>query len=730
MKVSILRYPLRRLGCLLLVLSLLLSMLIGSAYASPQPKEDGYVPLSIENDYYTLTVSEEDGHFTLTDRQTGSQIHSYPDGVQEDDSMKRAGRMQVQSALHVVLFDPETQAKTTLYSLPDSVNSGDMTVQRLEKEYVVRYYFASGDVTVPVHYTLDGKRLVVSIIPEEIEEKATSILMSVAIHPYFFSGTSTQDGYLLVPDGSGSLINFNNKKYTTSPYKQKVYGIDLANYRYSKVDYTRSVVMPVFGIGKSDGMVLGVITAGAGDAYIEANPGITQVSYNGAYASFTLMGQDVRVYSEDNRTDVDIYPESRNGVELLQVTYLLRQGTENDYADMAGMYREYLVDTYGLTRVDSDDYPLYLDVYIATMRNKSFLGVPYLGVEKLTTYAQAQNMVEQLQSVGASVSVRLNNWSKQTVRGKVLRSSSLLGSKKELLRLQQTVEKSGMLYMAGNLSEVYQPGLFDRFFLFAENMRNSVINYQEFNLATNLPKDSSHYLLNLPSVEKMSGKFGASLSKLGLNGVSVTGLGNMYTDYSVENSSLTAVEQVYGKAITGLADNGLQVALEGGYQYALGQASLILDLPAGDSLFEICDRAVPFYAIALHGYVPFALEPINAAAEPQKALLQTLETGCGLYFRWMDAQAEKVMYSRNADLYNATSANWMELAKKTYTEYASFMQGKQSLLILDHTYLTDDVVRTVYEDGSYVIINYGNEPYADGATEVAPLSYSTGKGMK
>ncbi len=730
MKAFILRYPLKRLGCLLLTLSVLLSMFVGSAYASSQYQKQEYLPLSIENEDYALTISEEDGRFTLTDRRTGDRIHSYPDGVQEDSSMKRAGRMQVRSALHVVLFDPETQAKTTLYSLPDSVNSGGMTVQRLEKEYVVRYYFASGEVTVPVHYTLDGARLVVSILPEEVEEKTDNILMSVSIHPYFFSGNSTEEGYLLVPDGSGSLIDFNNKKYTATPYKQKVYGIDLANYRYSQVDYTRSVVMPIFGVGKSDGMMMGVISAGAGDAYVEANPGITQISYNGAYATFTLMGQDTRVYSEDNRADVDIYPEGRNDTELLQITYLMRRGTENDYADMAGMYREYLVDTYDLSRVESDAYPLYLDIYIATMRNKSFLGVPYLGVEKLTDYEQAEAMVEQLQSAGASVTVRLNNWSKQTVRGKALRSSSLLGSKKALLRLQQTVEKSGSLYLAGNLSEVYQPSLFDRFFLFAENMRNSVINFQEFNLATNLPEDSSHYLLNLPNVEKMSDKFGASLSKLGVNGVSVVGLGNMYTDYSAEKIGLTTLEQTYEKAIAGLAERGLQVALDGGYQYALGQASLILDLPAGDSLFEICDRAVPFYAIALHGYIPFALEPVNAAAEPQKALLQTLETGSGLYFRWMEAEAEKVMYSRNADLYNATASDWMELAEKTYAEYASFMQGKQALVIADHSYLTGDVVRTVYEDGSYVIINYGDEPYTDGTAEIAPLSYRTGKGMK
>ena len=93
----------------------------------------------------------------------------------------------------------------------------------------------------------------------------------------------------------------------------------------------------------------------------------------------------------------------------------------------------------------------------------------------------------------------------------------------------------------------------------------------------------------------------------------------------------------------------------------------------------------------------------------------------------MEAEAGKVMYSRNDDLYNAQAANWMDTAKGTYAEYAAFMKGKQALLITDHTYLTADVTRTVYEDGSFVIVNYGDTAYtADGVT-VEPLSYATGK---
>ncbi len=710
--------------------------------AEPQEAGEGYQPLSIDNAYYSLSVSEEDGRFTLTDKQTGACIHSYPDGVEDDRSMKNAGRLRVRSALFVTLFDKNTQATVDLFSLTDSVNNGGMTVSRNEKEYVVRYHFTANDVTIPVHYTLDGGRLVVAVLPEEIQENGSALLKEIAIHPYFYSGTTTDDGYLLVPDGSGALIRFNNQKYNLAAYKQKVYGEDLSLFRYSSVEYTQPVLMPIFGIGResaggeadknaSPGMLLGVVTGGAGDAYINASPGIGTVSYNGAYPSFDLLPRDIRSYEDDNRLDVDIYPETRSDVKLLEVTYLLRTGGDTSYAAMAGMYREYLVETYGLTRIQDDSYPLYLDLYMSTMRNKSLLGVPYLGVETLTTFKQAQSIVERLQEQDIPVVARLNNWSDQTVRGKVLNRSSLLpsvGSKADLLSLKETLEnRGGALYLSGNLSEIYQRGIFNQFYDYAENMRNAVIEYQEFNLATNFKEDSHHYLLSLDSILKYTAAFGKSVSKLGFQTIGIDGLSNMFTDYSSPNPSMTTTADAYAQAAASLKESGMRVALSGGSQYALGSAALILDLPGSDSLFEICDETVPFYAIALHGYIPFALEPINAAAEPARAFLQTLETGSGLYFRWMQADAEKVRYSRNDDLYSASADVWMESAIAHYKEYAAFMAGKQSLTITNHERLRGDVVRTTYEDGSYVAVNYGDTVYNGQGLRIEAMSYVTGK---
>ena len=703
-----------------------------SGNASKNESESGYKAISVDNDYYRLNVNEEDGRFTLFNKRNGHQIHSYPDGLDEDRSMKNAGRIRVRSALFITVLDVNTEAKTILYSNTDSVNEGGLKVTASGNDIVAEYDFKLNDVVVPVHYTLDGERLLISVLPDEIRETGSLMVTDISIHPYFYSGNSTENGFMLVPDGSGSLIYFNNKKYTVSPYIQKVYGRDLSLYQFSKVEYAQPVLMPIFGISKESGSVLGVITAGSGDAYLEASPGIGISSYNCAYATFKLMAQDMMAYPNDNRTDVDVYPEERNDTKLLQVSYTIREESNLSYVKLAELYREYLIEAYGLKRIGKSSYPVYLDFYMSTIRKKSFLGVTYMGVETATTFNEAQSLVEKLHKMGIPTVVRLNNWSDQTVRGKVLNGADMLssvGSKKDLESLKAAVEKNGRLYLNGNISEVYSKGYFARFFSYAKNMRMSTIEYQEYNLATNFLSDSVHYLLSHKNILKYSSKFGKAVSGLGFNTISVDGLNNMFTDYSADKVSMSGTVDIYQQALWQLKDSGLNVAVTGGNQYALGDASLILGMPGSDSMFEVCDESVPFYAIALHGYVPFAIEPINISADPEKAYLKTLETGSGLYFQWIQAAGEKVRYSRNSELYCSNADAWMESALSHYEKYQKFMSDKQSQIIIGHQQLAENVYRTTFEDGSYVIVNYSSTVYQAGGFRIEAMSYNFGKDL-
>ena len=717
---------------LILILSIIVCLVPVNAFGENDTISDVdlYNAISINNEFSRIEISDEDGRIKIIDNQSGESIYSYPDGVDDDRSMKNAGRLRVKSALYITLFNKETEAETTLYSMPDSVNEGGFSAKRFENEYIAEYNFPVYGVTVPVHYTLDGKNLIVSVLTDELVESDTVFLMDISIHPCMYCGTMDDDGYLLVPDGSGSLIYFNNRKYSAASYKQKVYGTDLSVSQYSHVEDTNPVVMPMFGIGKADGMMIGIISAGAGDAFVEGSPGLGSVSYNCAYSSFRLLSRDLVAYPNDNRTDVYVYPESRNDTEMLQITYIFQNGNSPSYDDMAGMYREYLVEEFNLQKMESEDYSLYLDLYMSTIRKKSFLGISYDGVEKLGSFKEAEKTVSLLHDMEISTVVRLNNWSYETVWGKALKGIRTLlsiGSKRALKLLNNEINVNGRMYLNVNISEVYSNNPIAKYFDYAKNFKLDTIKFSEYNLATNFATQSYHYLLSTENVLKYSGKIGEKVADIGFQNISVTGLQNMYTDYSSEKACLTRTTEIYEQSLEQMESTGLNVAVDSGFEYSLGYASMIFGMPSKDSMFEVCDEAVPFYEIALHGYIPYTIEAINSSPDTQKAYLKTLETGSGLYFKFIFEDTENARYSRNSELYSGDIDAWMDSMLEKYNEYKEFMKDKNSMIIIGHEKIATDVYRTVYEDGSYVIVNYSDDIFTYDNLRVYSMSHVFGK---
>ena len=84
---------------------------------------------------------------------------------------------------------------------------------------------------IPVTYRLEGDQFIVNVSTENIEGN-DFILQSITVLPYFGAAGTKQQGYMFVPDGSGSIINLNNGKLDAYPYNETLYGIDATRLDY------------------------------------------------------------------------------------------------------------------------------------------------------------------------------------------------------------------------------------------------------------------------------------------------------------------------------------------------------------------------------------------------------------------------------------------------------------------------------------------------------------------
>lgn len=101
---------------------------------------------------------------------------------------------------------------------------------------------------IPLEYRLEEGSLVVKVPVGQVKESGQYQIRSLELLNMFGAADQLTDGYMLVPDGSGSLIRLNNGKVKEEQYVQRVYGPDPNDNSYRRGQVSQNARMPVFGM--------------------------------------------------------------------------------------------------------------------------------------------------------------------------------------------------------------------------------------------------------------------------------------------------------------------------------------------------------------------------------------------------------------------------------------------------------------------------------------------------
>ena len=105
--------------------------------------------------------------------------------------------------------------------------------------------------------------------------------------------------------------------------------------------------------------------------------------------------------------------------------------------------------------------------------------------------------------------------------------------------------------------------------------------------------------------------------------------------------------------LNGIKASGQKIMTNMGNDYTLGVTDFITNMDLNGSGYTILDAAVPFYQIAIHGYVNYAGEALNLTADCEEELLKSAEYGAGLYFSLMDADATELQNTKYTQYFGA-----------------------------------------------------------------------------
>ncbi len=688
--------------------------------------------LMAENDSLALYLNEEDYIFCVENKANGYKWWSAPFNNNPEGNATYFSKRT--TLLSIEVINTDTKSPETLRAHGSNVKK---SVIKIENGIRISFQFNRTAMTIPLEITLhDGyfnATVPVSGIKEERpvttpEGDIGYELLGVNILENFGSTDRSQDGMMIVPDGSGAVINYNNGTASgdVNTYTGIVYGRDLAVSLLEAPDVIEQVTMPVIGrITEGEGEDNGlVIIASEGDEYSTIRAAVTGqdtvTDLNTCWFEFALRAQDKYFMGSDN-TPLSVYESKGIKTGDVTVSYYPISGEELSYVDVAETYREYLMDEVGVTKkVKANDAPFYLTLYGGTIKEQSILGIPVEIQTTATTYSEALEIINKLEEKGVSnIKLIYEDFNKSGIIGEIASTfeySSKLGGKDDYKVLADHIKAQGYeIFPSCDIMEMNQSGNGYSFTLNAsKQITNSYATQTPFELAFGLPhltKDSTS-ILSPYYIGDVFDKLTDSFKEEGATGISLNQAGHtLYSDFSRKNAdgrsyltrsdAMTILQEGHQK----LADNGLTIMSENSNQYLLKYSDYIKDVPLYSSNYDIFDYDIPFAQMVLHGLIPYTTKAINKSANAEELRLLSLVTGTPIHYEMMYKNPNKFADSEYDDLYYSNYTGWLDYAGGEYKLFNDAIAKVSDSYITDYEYISKTEYRSEFENGTTIYVN-------------------------
>lgn len=693
---------------------------------TPMPEGSDYTMLVAENEKLQL-LAREDGKVAVVNKETGTIWHSNP--LEKDPLAKGINMTNMNSQLYIS-YASEGGKTVTKNSTTDCVNKKWLTYQGVENGIRYLYDFQAVGISIPLEYVLEEDGIRVSLLVDEIQEGSKNqYLTELALLPFFGAMSTDSTGYTFVPDGSGALIYHNNQKATYGAYKQPIYSRDTALTVDKMIVHEEAARLPVFGLTNGRQGFLAVVTSGDSVATVNAMTSGTINSYNNVYTTFRFRPFTMGSFSQGNTYAHDGVGDGQQMLMLPSVQpknidytikYFLLEKEDLSYVDMAQVYREYLIAEQGLVpRVAENAAPMYVEILGGIRKEDVVLGLKVPVLKKLTSFEEAQEILSILKDNGVTdLAVKYTGWQKGGIEAEIpadITFESKLGGRKDYEALKQFADANGIeLFMDFDFMNLYESGNgLSTFTDAAQTIEKTPTYMYSYNFNTLVKNNEGRWRLLTPrkvvgSVAKMLEKVerleGANLS------LSTLGL-KVYSDFTNKSTGIDMANTLalWQAALQMAAERSDKLMVDGGNAYVLPYVSHVFNAPLNCTMYDIEDEAVPFFQIALHGYVSYATEPLNLSADPQRTVLKAVETGSSLAACLMAAENHILEETNYENVFSGNYETWVGTLSSEYNRVSTVLKAVASETIVEHKKLSANVYKTTYSDGSVVYVNYGTK---------------------
>ena len=707
--------------CSLLLVIVLLTVWFSGCGASPSVSKAVFdescatqtLPSQVvaENDWFSLSWNDEAKCVALTDKATGKCWSAVP----QEYLASGGTSVNVTSPLDARVVDINSMQPEMINGYTAIIENGRMVCERQNDGLTVTYYMDVYKISIPVQYRLTEQGLTISVDPTKIAEGLPNYqLLSCSVTPFLCSAANSKENYLLIPSGSGALMYTNETADDTRKFSGELYGVDAARIVQENNETTEALRLPFFGAKDGENALLGMVDENTGLTFIDAEAGNSATGYSTVYPTFYFRSYDVvkqRSTANGMGGGSDVMRTADDlSVGTSAVSYYPLHGDEADYNGMAQKARSLLkIEKSGM----ADSAPAYSVTALGGIKTtSSILGIPKQTVKTMTTFDQAQTMLEELgKQTGLNPTMRLQGFGDGGINPGSIAGGytflSLFGNKNAL----------------EDYCKQQKISLFTDFDIVCYGKSGSGFGYSYSAAKTVLHKQAEQYVLNMPlrdfntdepfrilgrnSLSKAVDKLLKKTSSLNITAISLSTVGNMaYSDYSLpETYAKTHMASDVTALLEQVKSAKYPLAVSGANSYAASAADAVFDVPTDMGQNKALDVRIPFYSMVYGGSKALYSEPINIAADRKQAAALAVSGGVGLGYTLIWKYDVSYAETGIGKLYAMVFADNTKMIAEDLKEYGVCYELTRGAVIQRYELLENGVTRTVYDNGVSILVN-------------------------
>lgn len=547
--------------------------------------------------------------------------------------------------------------------------------------------------------------LTIIYIPPECDE-----LTEITVMPAFGSQVPGTPGYLVLPDGSGALVNFSvdHPPYST-PYNADVYGDPTIT--PSQDSWGAEDNMPIFGIynQQEQAGLLGVVSEGASDSQITLVPASQQASLYSARVTFVYRGISQQLVIGTTPTEKynwKITPGNR------QITYYFLSGSQATYNGMAQQFRQYLISEQNAKPLKPQAAPPFMLQVLNGIRSTGVLFDPF---NAMTTFAQTKDMLVSLKDAGVNaVRVTLEGWQVNGLNWKTEPENwppaGQLGGTSGLKSLTDWANANGdQVVLETNMYEGYQSR--DGFNVRADSIHDQdgliTVDYAANGRAFLISPDVAENTLFPPLVK--------DAKDLGIAGFDFNYLGrNVWSNWNPKHLLTRSQSAKDWMKMVAVSTNQLGTGgVQGGNTYSIGSANYLYNVPTSDNGYVYESQSIPFWEMAVHGLALYTGVESNLSSDPTQQYLDSIEYGALPIWELTWQPSSALVNTSYAELYSSQFSQWEQQAVADYKqELSSGYAALAYVPIISNESIAPGVTETDYANGARVLVNFTTQAYA------------------